>query len=99
MDNGVSGFIAVQQWTGNWIEVDTAGMGCCLIDTIDTGIFRELHRPWFKWELQDNISEDFYFFRLAKKNGYNLHCYTDVKLSHLGGLKVKSDGTVTIADM
>lgn len=41
----------------------------------------------------------FLFFRLAKKNGYNLHCYTDVKLSHLGGLKVKSDGTVTIADM
>lgn len=92
----VSGFVAVQQWTGNWIEVDVAGMGCCLIDT---RIFRELCRPWFKWELQDDISEDFAFFQLAKKNGYNTHIFTDVKLSHLGSLKVKSDGSIVMPDM
>lgn len=92
----VSGYIAVQQWTGNWIEVDVAGLGCCLIDT---RVFKNAERPWFRWELKDDISEDFYFYRLAKKNGYNTHIFTDVKLSHLGGLKVKSDGTVTTTDI
>lgn len=90
------GFIPVQQWTGNWIEVDTAGLGCCLIAT---KVFKDIERPWFRWELKDEISEDFYFYRLAKKNGYNTHCMTDVKLSHIGGLKVKVDGTIVTPEM
>ena len=96
MKANVSGFIPVQQWTGNWIEIDVAGLGCCLIDTI---VFKNTERSWFRWELQDDQSEDFYFFRLAKKNGYNIHAYTDVKLSHLGSLKVKSDGNIVTTDM
>ena len=92
----VSGYISVQQWTGNWIEIDTSGLGCTLIDI---QVFKNLERPWFRWELKEDQSEDFYFFRLAKKNGYNLHAYTDVRLSHLGNLKVKSDGTIVTPDM
>ena len=92
----VSGFIPVQQWTGNWLDVDTAGLGCCLIDTT---VFKDIERPWFRWELKDEISEDFYFYRLAKKSGYNLHVYTDVRLSHLGMLKVLSTGEIVTPEM
>lgn len=90
------GFGPIQKWTGNWIDVDVAGLGCCLIDT---QVFKSIERPWFRWELKDEISEDFYFYRLAKNNGYNTHVFTDVKLSHLGDLKVKSDGSITTPDM
>lgn len=46
-----------------------------------------------------DILEDFPFLELAKSKGFDTHVFTDVKLSHLGGLKVKSDGTVTTTDM
>lgn len=90
------GFTPIQNWTGNWIKIDATGLGCCLIDMC---IFRNIPKPWFYWEVQGDISEDFYFFQLAAKFGYDTHLFTDVKLSHLGGLKVKSDGTIVIADM
>ena len=90
------GFIPISQWTGNWLNIDVSGLGCTLIDI---SIFKNIERPWFKWELKDEISEDFYFFWLAKKSGYNVHSFTDVKLSHLGGLKVKSDGVIVVPDM
>ncbi len=90
------GFTPITQWTGNWIKIDVAGLGCCLIDT---QVFRNIERPWFRWELKDDRSEDFYMFQLAKRHGYDTHIFTDVRLSHLGTLKVKSDGTVTTPDM
>ena len=90
------GFIAVQQWSGNWLEVDTTGLGCTLIDA---QVFKSIPRPHFKWEMKDDISEDFYFFNLAKKHGYSTHIFTDVKLSHLGMLKLKSDGNIVVPDM
>lgn len=90
------GFTPIVQWTGNWIEVSVTGLGCALIDT---QVFKNIERPWFRWELKDDMSEDFYFFELAKKNGYDIHSFTDVRLSHLGHLKVRSDGTVTTTDM
>ena len=91
-DNNVKGYIPIVQWTGNWLEIDVAGLGCCIIDAT---IFKNIERPWFRWELKDEISEDFYFFELAKRHGFNIHIFTDVRLSHLGTLKVKSDGTIT----
>lgn len=90
------GFTPIQQWTGNWLEVDVAGLGCCLLDT---EIFRDIPKPWFYWETQNDISEDFYFYQLAKKYGYSTHVFTDVKLSHLGGMKLKIDGTITVPDL
>ena len=95
-DNKIKGFVPIQSWTGNWLQVDVTGLGCCLIDM---QIFKELPRPWFKWEMKDDISEDFYFFELAKKHGYLTYVFTDVKLSHLGNLKVKCDGSMVITDM
>lgn len=90
------GFISIKEWTGNWLEVDVAGLGCCLIDTI---VFKNLPKPWFYWEEGDGISEDFYFYQHTKKHGYKTHIFTDVRLSHLGNLKVKVDGTITTPDL
>lgn len=86
------GYTPVIKWTGNWIRVDVCGLGCCLIDNM---VFKEIPRPWFKWDMAEDISEDFYFCELANKHGYNTHVLTDVKLSHLGDLKVQADGTIT----
>jgi hypothetical protein len=94
--NEKKGFVAIPQWTGNWIEVDVTGMGCTLIDL---SIFKDLERPWFRWDEKDAMSEDFYFFKLAAKHGYKTWVYTDIRLSHLGKLKVKSDGTIIMPDM
>lgn len=90
------GYTPIQSWNGNWLEVDVTGLGCTLIDM---QVFKTLPRPWFYWEESDGISEDFYFFELAKKYGYNLHIFTDVKLSHLGKMKVKCDGTFEIQEL
>lgn len=95
-DPNIKGYVPIQSWTGNWLEVAVSGMGFILIDM---NIFKNIERPWFRWELKDDQSEDFYFFELAKKHGYNLHIFTDVKLSHLGNLKVKSDGTIITPEM
>ncbi len=90
------GFIPINQWTGNWIEIDVTGLGCCLIDTI---VFKNIPKPWFYWEDEDDVSEDFYFYQHAKEYGYSTHIFTDVRLSHLGNLKVKSDGTISTTDL
>lgn len=90
------GFLPIQNWSGNWLDVDITGLGCTLIST---DVFRNIPRPYFLWETIDSISEYFYFFELAKSHGYNTHVYTDVKMSHLGNLKVKFDGTIAAQDM
>jgi hypothetical protein len=89
-------FAPVQSWTGNWLNVDVIGFGCCLIDI---NVFKDLQRPWFYWEDIDGISEDFYFCRLAREKGYDIHVHTDVKLSHIGNVKIKTDGTFCIEDI
>lgn len=90
------GYVPIQSWTGNWVVVDVAGLGCTLIDM---KIFKELEQPWFYWESINDLSEDFYFFELAKKHGYNLHVFTDVKASHGGYMKVKCDGTIVLTEV
>ena len=95
-DIKVKGYVPIQSWSGNWLEVDVTGLGCTLIDM---KVFRELEQPWFFWESTTGPSEDFYFFELAKKHGYNLHVFTDVKGSHGGYMKVKCDGTVVLQEM
>lgn len=90
-------YIPISQWTGNWINVSVIGLGCCLIDT---QVFKDVPKPYFRWEEDDEPSEDFYFIEKCKENGYSTYVYTDIRLSHLGdSLKVKSDGTVTTTDM
>lgn len=95
-DNTIIGFSPVTEWTGNWIKVDVIGFGFCLIDIM---VFKEIPPPWFVWNEGGNPSEDFYFCELAKKYGFDTRVLTDVKLSHLGNLKVMWNGSVTTQDM
>ncbi len=90
------GYVSIQNWTGNFVEVDVIGLGFTLIDM---QVFREVKGPWFNWDEDGDISEDFFFCELAKKHGFNTKVFTDIRLSHLGGLKVKSDGTITTQEM
>ena len=90
------GFTPLASWQGNYLSVDVVGMGFCLIDL---KIFKEIPKPWFVWNLPNGISEDFYFCSLAKQEGFDTHVFSDVKLSHLGTLKVKTDGTITVPDV
>lgn len=94
--SGIKGFVPIEKWTGNWLKVDVCGMGCCLIDI---NVFKDIPKPYFHWELDGEMSEDFYFCKLAAKYGYDTHIFSDVKLSHLGDMKVKSDGTFSIPEM
>lgn len=93
---GLNGFIAIDKWTGNYVKVDVVGMGCCLIDI---QVFKNLRKPYFKWELNGEMSEDFHFCKSAAELGYDTHVFTDVKLSHLGNIKVKTDGTFALSEM
>jgi glycosyltransferase involved in cell wall biosynthesis len=90
------GYVPIQSWSGNWLEVSVVGMGCCLIDM---KVFKDVPRPWFRWDTFEDSSEDFYFIERAKEHGYNVKVFTDVKLSHIGKLKVKCDGTIVTPDM
>lgn len=94
--NGINGFIPIEKWTGNWFKVDVCGMGCCLIDI---RVFKDIPKPYFHWELQGEMSEDFHFCKLAAKHGYDTHIFSDVRLSHLGAMKVKCDGTFEMPEM
>jgi hypothetical protein len=90
------GFVPVQEWTGNYIETDVVGLGCCLMDT---RIFKDVPKPWFHWDDTDEISEDFFFLRKVKQYGYNCRILTDIKLSHIGKVKIRCDGTVITPEM
>jgi len=94
--NNNKGYIAISDWTGNWIDADTVGLGCCLIDM---KVFKDTKRPWFKWDTIDDISEDFQFMEQVKKQGYNVKVMTDIKLSHIGKLKIKCNGDISMPEM
>lgn len=94
--NDIKGYVPISQWTGNWIEVQVTGLGCCLIDL---EIFKTIPKPWFSWEQKDDISEDFYFMEKARKYGFITKVFTDVKMSHIGTMKVLSNGTIVMTEM
>lgn len=90
------GFLPVTSWTGNWIKVDVIGMGFCLIKR---EVFEKVPPPWFEWYPEPEPSEDFRFCLKCAEYGYEVRVFTDVKLSHIGTLKVKIDGSVTTLDV
>jgi hypothetical protein len=96
MDYSEKGFTPIANWKGNWLQVDVVGLGFCLIDL---SIFKDIPKPWFVWNSPGTISEDFHFCKLAKKHGYETRVFTEVKLSHLGTLKVKTDATITVPEV
>lgn len=90
------GFTPIGSWKGNYLSVDVAGAGFMLIDM---KVFKDVPPPWFVWNDPQGISEDFYFCLLAKQYGFDTRVFSDIKLSHLGMLKVKTDGTITVPDV
>jgi hypothetical protein len=90
------GFTPLAKWNGNYLPVDVVGLGFCLMDL---KIFKEIPKPWFVWNEPQGISEDFFFCLKAKEQGFDTHVFSDVKLSHLGTLKVKCDASITVPDV
>ena len=61
-------------------------------------VFEKIPYPYFKWD-KESPSEDFYFCQKAIEHGYEIRVFTDVKCSHIGMLKVKSDGSFSTLDV
>jgi hypothetical protein len=95
-EGGPKGYVPISDWTGNWIEVQVTGLGCCLIDN---SIFQTIPKPWFSWEQQEDVSEDFYFMEKARKYGFITRVFTDVRMSHIGVMKVLSNGSIVMTEM
>jgi hypothetical protein len=93
---GVKGYVPISEWTGNWIEVQVTGLGCCLIDNT---VFKTVPGPWFSWEQKEDISEDFFFMEKARKHGFVTRVFTDIKMSHIGTMKLMSDGSIVMSEM
>lgn len=90
------GFLPIADWRGNWLAVDAIGFGCVLIKR---EVFERLPKPWFVWP-NESPSEDFLFCELAKKHGFSINVFTDVRCSHVGGhLKIMADGSVTTLEV
>ena len=45
----------------------------------------------FHWDMEGEISEDFRFLMWAKKLGYPIWCFSDIRLSHIGSLVVTTE--------
>lgn len=90
------GYVSISEWTGNWIEVRVTGLGCCLIDNT---VFKNVPGPWFSWEQKEDVSEDFYFMEKARKQGYVTRIFTDVRMSHIGTMKLMSNGNIIMSEM
>lgn len=90
------GYTDIPKWTGNYITVDAIGMGFCLIRR---EVFEKIPPPWFQWD-KPTPSEDFAFCEKARKAGYDIKVFTDVKLSHEGMMKVLcKDGAIHMLDV
>lgn len=89
-----NGYIPVVSWTenSNWIKADVVGFGFVLVQR---QVFEKIPPPWFDWSGFPGPSEDFTFCEKAHKYGFDVFVMTDVRLSHIGTLKVKSDGKIT----
>jgi len=88
-----TGFVHINNWSGNWFEVDVAGAGFLLMRR---RVFEEMEFPYFHWEKPEAMSEDFYMFCKAREMGYKVWCYSDVKLSHIGELVVETTGKIRV---
>ena len=88
------GYGAIGQWTGNFIQADVIGLGMCLIKR---EVFEKVPYPWFVWDSE--TSEDFRFCEKIREFGYKINVFTEIKLSHVGTMKVKTDGAIHLLDV
>jgi len=108
-------FLPVESFNGRLVRVDMVGMGATLIHAdVFKFIRKRTDLPFFLWtkdrsekeldklgvptELR-NLSEDFYFCRLAKLVGnFDIYVDTQVVGHHIGTLKLKEDG-ISVCDI
>lgn len=91
-------YMPIASWDrgANWFEVDVTGMGCTLVRR---RVFEKVGRPYFKWDDTDGVSEDFWFFEQARKHGSRVFIMSDCKLSHIGTMKVRFDGSHSVLEV
>lgn len=65
-------------------EAHSAGFGCVLIHR---SVFEALEKPWFKF-IENQCSEDFYFFVNAREKGFKVWVQPTIKLGHIGDAPV-----------
>jgi len=95
LPNNQPGFIPIQSYTGNFFQVDTIGMGFCLVKR---EVYEKLSPPWYEWP-KASPSEDFNFCIKSKKYGYSINVFADVRIAHIGDLIVKTDGNISVLDI
>ncbi|MCJ7634201.1 hypothetical protein MUP77_17660 [Candidatus Bathyarchaeota archaeon] len=91
---GGIGYLPIAQWTGNWLPVSVIGFGFVLLKR---ECFERVPYPWFEWG-EPSPSEDFVYSEKLNKVGIEIRVFTEVKLSHIGTLKVHTEGKVTVLD-
>lgn len=84
------GYEQISKWTGNFFKIDVAGIGNSLIKR---EVFEKVPTPWFVWD-REAPSEDFAFFEKCAKYGFRLHCFSEVRFSHIGTMAVQTDGKI-----
>jgi hypothetical protein len=90
------GYAPIQEFTGNWFKVDVTGFHFILIRR---EVFERVPKPWFHWEQEEEVSEDFHFLERARSLGYEVYIFADVRMSHIGLLKVKTSREVATLDV
>jgi len=76
------------------IEIDAAGLGCCLVKT---DVFRKMEPPWIRLgELTlDGWCDDIGFFKRAREKGIKSYCDLSQRVGHTASVTVwpnKQDG-------
>ena len=89
------GYVGIQSWSGNWLKVDAIGFGFVLVKR---EVFEKIPFPWFVWD-KKSPSEDFDFCEKIAKADYDIRVFTEVRLSHAGMMKVRTDGNVHVLDV
>lgn len=95
---GVTAYSAIEKWdppTANMLEADAVGAGFLLIKR---EVFEKIGFPWFVWD-KPYPSEDFIFCEKLKKAGYKILVTPDVKCSHEGNVKIRSDGKIVMPEV
>lgn len=83
------GYMTVIRWVeGKVVEVDATGLGFMLVHK---RVFQKVDPPWFWFDTERNISEDFNFCAKAKENGFKVYVDTSIILGHLAHLTINLD--------